>query len=147
MSRLSRCLSLRQACSSLLAASLLSALPVAAATLEIELSGLNTTDGRVMAALYQQAEHWMKKPLTGAIAMPLPDGRALLRFENLPDGDYAFSVMHDVNGNGKLDTNAMGIPTEPFVFSNGAMGPFGPPKFEAARFSLKGDTVLRLSLR
>lgn len=138
---------LRPVFSSLLAACLLSAMPAAAATLEIELSGLNSTDGRVMAALYQQADQWMKKPLTGAIAQPLPDGRAVLRFENLPDGDYAFSVMHDVNGNGKLDANALGIPTEPFVFSNGAMGQFGPPKFEAARFSLKGDTVLRLSLR
>lgn len=123
------------------------ALPLHAATLEIEVSGLSGVEGRVMAALYQQAEHWMRKPLTGAVAVPLPDGRALLRFENLADGDYAFSVMHDVNGNGKLDANALGMPTEPFAFSNGAMGQFGPPKFEAARFSLKGDTVLRLSLR
>ena len=52
--------------------------------------------------------------------------------------DYAVAVIHDENGNAKLDTFA-GIPKEGFGFSrNPAIG-FGPPRFAAARFTLDGD--------
>jgi uncharacterized protein (DUF2141 family) len=56
----------------------------------------------------------------------------------LPAGDYAVIVFHDVNGNGKLDKNAFGIPTEPYGFSNDAQGILGPPSFEDARVRLDG---------
>jgi len=45
---------------------------------------------------------------------------------------FAISVIHDVNGNGKLDTNLFRIPKEPYGFTNNAGTTFGPPKFEAA---------------
>jgi uncharacterized protein (DUF2141 family) len=45
-----------------------------------------------------------------------------------------------------MDFNVLGIPTEAFGFSNNASGSFGPPKFEAARFTVKGDTVHRISI-
>lgn len=41
-------------------------------------------------------------------------------FENLEPGDYAVSVIHDRNNNGKLDTNTLGIPKEGFAFGNNA---------------------------
>ena len=47
---------------------------------------------------------------------------------------FAISVIHDMNGNGKLDTNLFRIPKEPYGFSNNAGATFGPPKFEAAAF-------------
>lgn len=121
-------------------------LPLHAATLEVEVSGLASPEGKVLIAVFNQAESWLKRPLVGRAAQPLPDGRAVLRFEDLPEGDYAISLFHDRNGNGRLDMNAMGMPTEPFAFSNNAMGNFGAPTFEAARFSLKGSVVQRLNL-
>ena len=36
----------------------------------------------------------------------------------LKSGDYAFCVYHDVNKDGKLNTNGIGIPKEPYGFSN-----------------------------
>ena len=36
----------------------------------------------------------------------------------------------------------VGMPKEPWGMSNNARGNFGPPKFEDARFELKGDTSL-----
>ncbi|AJP74694.1 hypothetical protein TS85_20470 [Sphingomonas hengshuiensis] len=57
------------------------------------------------------------------------------RIDGLPPGDYAVAIIHDENGNGKLDT-VMGIPREGFGFSrNPAIG-FGPPRFSAARFGV-----------
>jgi uncharacterized protein (DUF2141 family) len=37
---------------------------------------------------------------------------------DLPSGEYVFSMYQDSNGNGKLDSNFLGIPKEPFGFSN-----------------------------
>ena len=68
----------------------------------------------------------------------VPADTRSLSVEGLPHGDYAVAVIHDENGNAKLDTFA-GIPKEGFGFSrNPAIG-FGPPRFSAARFSIEGD--------
>jgi uncharacterized protein (DUF2141 family) len=54
--------------------------------------------------------------------------------------------MHDVNKNGELDKNALGIPKEGFGFSNDAAGTFGPPGFDKAKFILPraGELVITL---
>lgn len=119
---------------------------VHAQSLEIEVVGLKGGEGRVLVAIYDSAEAWMKKPLRGAVGQPDAEGKLRLRVDGLPEGDYALSLIHDANGNGKLDMNVLGMPTEPFGFSNNAMGSFGPPKFEQARFTLKGDTLQQIKL-
>ncbi|MCM2370598.1 DUF2141 domain-containing protein [Aporhodopirellula aestuarii] len=45
---------------------------------------------------------------------------------------FAIAVYQDVNLNGELDRNALGIPTERYGFSNAARGTVGPPSFEQA---------------
>jgi uncharacterized protein (DUF2141 family) len=47
-------------------------------------------------------------------------------------------VIHDENGNAKLDTFA-GIPREGFGFSRNPPIRFGAPRFSAARFAITGD--------
>jgi uncharacterized protein (DUF2141 family) len=56
---------------------------------------------------------------------------ATLQFDNLPSGTYALALIHDENGNGKLDT-MMGIPREGFGFSKNPVIRFGPPSFKSA---------------
>lgn len=58
-----------------------------------------------------------------------------LHFEGVPAGRYALSIIHDENGNGKLDTFAK-IPREGYGFSGNPAMRFGPPEFEEARFDL-----------
>ena len=70
-----------------------------------------------------------------ATTLSVPAGRHSVHFEGLPRGDYALAVIHDDNGNAKLDTFA-GIPREGFGFSNNPPLGFGPPRFAAARFSV-----------
>jgi uncharacterized protein (DUF2141 family) len=57
----------------------------------------------------------------------------------LPEGEYAVSLFVDENSNGKMDKNAIGIPTEAYGFSNDASGNFGPPSFEQAKFVVGKD--------
>lgn len=72
-----------------------------------------------------------------AIRRSVPASAGRVRFADLPPGTYALAVIHDENGNAKLDTFA-GIPREGFGFSrNPAIG-FGPPRFGSAGFAIGG---------
>lgn len=57
-------------------------------------------------------------------------------FLTMPPGQHAIKVFHDVNANGLLDTNKLGIPNEPYGFGNDARGRFGPPSFEDAAVTI-----------
>ncbi|MGD9964946.1 MAG: DUF2141 domain-containing protein [Hyphomonadaceae bacterium] len=61
-------------------------------------------------------------------------------------GRYGFAVYQDVNRDGRLNRNIVGLPMEPTAFSNGAVIRFGPPRFEAAAVSVSADsqTIVRL---
>jgi len=63
----------------------------------------------------------------------------------MPQGDYAISLFHDENANGKLDTVMM-IPKEGFGFSRDARVVFGPPRFAAAAFRV-GSAPLSQHIR
>ncbi|MFN6090144.1 MAG: DUF2141 domain-containing protein [Cyclobacteriaceae bacterium] len=53
----------------------------------------------------------------------------------VPYGEYAVAVSHDLNGNEKLDKNFVGYPKEPFGFSNNFKPKFSSPKFSDCKFS------------
>jgi uncharacterized protein (DUF2141 family) len=66
---------------------------------------------------------------------------------NLDPGPYAIILFHDENGNGKLDKNALGVPTEPYGFSNNVQGFLGPPAFEkAVMLVTSSDKAVRIIL-
>ena len=51
-------------------------------------------------------------------------------------------MFHDQNNNDKLDSNFMGIPNEPYGFSNNARGTFGPASWDDAKFEIKSDSLV-----
>lgn len=117
--------------------------------LEVELEGRRNDKG------------WVRLCLTGAPS-GFPDcsrdPRALKRnlrapgvtrivFEDVPPGAYAFSVVHDENGNERVDFR-LGIPREGVAFSNNAPVRLGPPKYAQARFTVgPGTTRQRVKFR
>ena len=85
----------------------------------------------------------------GAVAQFLEqavEGTLTVTAEDLPPGEYAIRIMHDVNGNDELDANFVGMPTEPYAFSNNAKRMFGPATWEDARFVLEGEVIQVISL-
>lgn len=57
------------------------------------------------------------------------------------------ALFHDANGNGRLDSNRLGIPVGGIGFSNNATGSFGPPAFEKAAFDLPADGAVTQSIK
>ncbi|MDQ7955829.1 MAG: DUF2141 domain-containing protein [Rhodocyclaceae bacterium] len=119
-----------------------------AADLTVEVSGAKSTQGTVSAALYGSADTWLKEPqkLQGARA-PAAQPVTVLVFRNLPPGRYALSAFHDENGNEKVDTNVVGMPTEPTGFSRDARGRMGPAAFDDAVIDVQGDMTTAITLR
>lgn len=118
-----------------------------AATLTVDVAGVANAKGKVLVAVYGSADKFLKEPLRTA-AVDAQPGKVRLVIAGLPAGDYALSLFHDVNGNGELDANLVGMPTEPYGFSNDAAGHFGPPSFEQARLHLpEAGSVAAVNLR
>jgi uncharacterized protein (DUF2141 family) len=99
-----------------------------------------------MVALYDNAGAFLKEPVRVTKAQADKAGTTLV-FHDVAPGDYGFSVFHDTNDNGRLDTNLIGIPTEPTAFSNNARGRMGPPDFAAVKLAVPAaglDTAVSL---
>lgn len=52
----------------------------------------------------------------------------------LPPGEWAVALTQDTNNNDLLDTNFLGIPTEPYAFSNNVRPRLAAPKFAECMF-------------
>ncbi len=119
--------------------------PAWALDLTVEATGARSDQGQVVAAIYDSEGTWLKTYLKGERVQAGP--RVLLVFRGLPEGRFGITAFHDENGNGKLDANALGLPTELYGFSRDARGVFGPPKFESAVIELKADTTISIKLQ
>lgn len=119
-----------------------------AATLEVEITDIRSSEGHLMVAVHASAEGWDGKAAPVAAQLHAPSGeRALLSFEGLAPGSYAVQVMHDQNGNGKLDANFMGMPIEGYGFSNNPEV-MRKATFDEARVEVgEGGTRIQLRLR
>lgn len=104
--------------------------------------------GQIVLAVYDSEESWMDESLilTYRFVPVRQVGDIAITFD-LPKGNYAISVYHDVNGDKKLNTNLMGIPKEPYGFSNDARATFSAPPYEDAMFTLNGPTQSTISLK
>jgi uncharacterized protein (DUF2141 family) len=110
-------------------------------TLEIDFVKLRSAKGVLQICIAPEAKEFPDcRDGHGAIKRTIAAADGQLRVSGLAPGDYAVAVIHDANGNGRLDT-FMGIPREGFGFSrNPAIG-FGPPQFDAAQFPVAGGSA------
>ena len=135
----------RPAVRAMCAALLLAPLSALAADLSLSVADGPAADATLYVALYGSAAGFAGTALASQM-VPMRAGAAQLVFPGLAPGRYAVRVFADENGNGKLDTNLFGMPTERYGFSNDAKGNLGPPEFDAAAIGVDADlqTVIHL---
>lgn len=111
----------------------------AAATLTLEVREVRDGRGPVMVALFDSEARWRGSE-TGAVRTARVEasaGAVRVSFANLSPGQYAIRLFQDIDANGELNTSLLGIPSEPYGFSNNAPVRFGPPSWSEARFSVQ----------
>jgi len=80
----------------------------------LNVKGLKSSKGQVLAYYWTKADGFPAKveKAAGKLIVPISGNAATVVFKNVAPGVSAFSVVHDENGNGKMDTNFIGIPKE-----------------------------------
>jgi uncharacterized protein (DUF2141 family) len=110
--------------------------PQPTAELKVTLEGLRSSRGVVRLCLTQATTRFLECKDKAAAMLNVPAGQAAnLALPRLKPGNYALLVIHDENGNGKLDM-AFGIPREGFGFSNNPTIHMRAPKAQEVRFAL-----------
>ncbi|WP_209986371.1 DUF2141 domain-containing protein [Azospirillum picis] len=104
--------------------------PAAAGELRATVRNIKPNQGRVMVALFDSDEaRRAERPWAGYfVAAAAPN--MVVVFADLPPGRYGLVAFQDLDGDGKLEKNLLGIPREPYGFSRNAPARFGPPSFE-----------------
>jgi len=117
-------------------------------TLTVNITGINSIKGNVYVYLYTSEESF---PIEISEANSFKKAEVVSNsvtviFENLKPGIYAVSVYQDIDANGKINKNFLGIPKEPVGVSNNAKGFMGPPKYEDAKFNLNSNKAIEIKL-
>lgn len=116
---------------------------LAAEPLTIQIEGLTSTEGSVICSLYDSPTTWLQ--LAGMVATTKAEphnGTATCAFDDIPAGTYAASFIHDLNGDGTLKTNRLGMPREPWGVTRDAPMRAAAPAFDESSFPHPGAVVV-----
>lgn len=111
----------------------------AKAQLTLTVTNIKEHKGALSLGIYDAAGYETDKAVDGG-SIPVTGDTVTVTFD-LPPGQYGIKMFHDVDGDGKMGTNAFGMPTEPFAFSNSAPAQFGPAKWDAAKFDVAAPST------
>ena len=103
--------------------------------------------GAVMVSLYDSRSAYAGGPPIRQARVDVAKGERTAIFADLTTGTYAVKAFHDVDGNGRMNTNPFGLPTEPFAFSNNVRGNMGPASWDRARFNIAGIAAQTIDIR
>ncbi len=111
--------------------------------ISIRIDNIRNTEGTLDIALFRSEKGFPDEPekafaLTSVTSASAPEEIVI---ENIPYGTYALSILHDENGNRKMDKTWIGKPKEGFGTSNNPKIRFGPPEFDESGFVLDCASV------
>ncbi len=117
--------------------------------LGVTVKGLKNQKGQVCFSLFSSSRGFPSnnERAVQAKCVKLENSSTKLKIPALKAGTYAVAMFHDVNGDGKLNTNVLGIPKEGFGFSRNPRIVSGPPKFgDSAVFVVGSSTEIQINL-
>lgn len=108
--------------------------------LYVEIKNIQHARGTIWIGVYNSEENFLIKEKavlkeyqvqqTGTVRVPV---------EHVRFGPCAVAIMHDVNGNGDMDRNWLGIPIEPYAFSKKPASKWRLPRFREVVFDFEPE--------
>ena len=111
----------------------------AGVSVTVTLENVLNDQGEILAALHDSST-FMKGQGIDNFKAKAQKGELTFTFENVPEGTYAVSVLHDLNSNVRMDFETNGMPKEPYGMSGNEMT-MGPPTFDSAAFEVGSEDV------
>jgi uncharacterized protein (DUF2141 family) len=117
------------------------------ASLTIQIQGLKQIKGKIQIGIYNDANQFPK--VGGEYRVEYVDASAnTLSYtaKNLPNGEYAIALFHDVNSDGVCNLNFLGIPKEPYGFSKNIKPVWSAPTFSKTKVAVNANTQISIDL-
>jgi len=115
-------------------------------TVTIEIRNVLASSGKVYVAVYNSEKAYKNQDPIKSYVLESKSAELAIS-DKIADGEYVVSIFQDLNDNGKLDTNLLGIPKEPVGISNYS-GKGIPGGFEDLKLLVKKDNqIIIVSLR
>jgi uncharacterized protein (DUF2141 family) len=105
----------------------------------VEVQNVRPQQGQLLVAAYGDAESFGKRPMA-QVKVPAGDAVTSLQLCGITGTTVALTMYQDLDGDGKMGRNVLGMPTEPWG-SSGAPGMFGP-SWETGKVALDGSPVV-----
>ncbi len=100
--------------------------------------------GEIYVAMYNDETNFMtSKMYQGKIVKVEINEALVVVFKDLPEGEYAISAFHDVNGNKIMDFDANGMPKEAWA-SSGNTSKFEVPSWNSTKIKLDKNREIEL---
>ncbi|MCD6597988.1 MAG: DUF2141 domain-containing protein [Bacteroidales bacterium] len=116
--------------------------------LTLKVTGIKEIKGGLVIGLYNNQKAWLKKGKEfSKKTIKITAKKESIVFDNIPAGNYAISLFHDENMDGKVNKSLIGIPKEGYGFSNNVKPRLKAPSFKHASFTLSNDTTIQIKLR
>ena len=115
-------------------------------SLSVNVEGISEYKGSLILSIFNSEETYLNQPLERKVIDLETQKQHEFVFSNLVKGEYAITVIHDENKNGKLDMGMM-RPTEGLGYSNNARGMFGPADYDDVRMTINENTTTTIKLK
>jgi uncharacterized protein (DUF2141 family) len=116
----------------------------------VEIDGLQNKQGQVCASIFSSSQGFPsdRKRVLQRQCTQISETPLKLTFDNLKAGSYAVAAIQDLNSDGTLNRNSLGMPVEPYGFSRNPEVRTSAPKFGDAAFILAGpNTLIQIQMR
>lgn len=115
----------------------------------LEVNNIRSNQGMIWVGIYDSPANFLikEKAIVKGYHIQEP-GLMRITLPDLPNGTYALAVFHDVNNNGVMDQNILGVPTEPYAFSGQIKSRWRLPRFrEVTHTFSRTNRSLSLTLK
>ena len=116
------------------------------ASIRVGVSQISQIKGTVKWALYDNEKAYEQRtPAVKSGSISVTGESLTWEVTGLTPGPYALAIYHDVNNNGVLDLNFLGVPKEPYAFSGTSSAKWLPPSFDKAAVQVAKNTLIKIS--
>lgn len=111
---------------------------------KLKITNVKQNTGKVVISL-NSSEEAFKKHIPDQTLILETNSTEVETIIDVPSGEYAFCIFQDINNDGEINSNLIGIPKEPFGFSN-YNGKSAPGNFKKHKVVINQDSEITIAL-
>ena len=113
----------------------------------VTITNINSQEGVVRLGVFNNSKYFLDAGKEYKTQVKKPSGDTLVfYFKDLPKGDYAVSLYHDINSDNKCNLSFLFRPTEPYGFSNNVKLKLFKPSYDDCKFTADKDMEITIAL-